>query len=372
MSTIRVCHVTEAGGGVQKHLADLDKLMPQSISQHFVLSPLRNSYTNEHGNVLGVRMSRNIHPVNDFLSLIKLWRIIKTINPDIIHCHSSKAGALGRLIGAMYGVPTLYSPHGFAFHEYSSLVKNYFYASIERILGRCGTLVIASCPSEAVLALRNKIVQRDQITVVENGIDLSQYKGYTKTLDPENIKLLFIGRLVKQKNPSVLIDVVKILKRDFRISLDVIGDGELYGELSNQVKENGLSEDIKLLGYQVNFNKLVGDADIILMPSLWEGFPYSLIEVLALGRPVIGGDVTGIKDVIVDGYNGYLCNPLNPKFLADSTRLMIQTLRASPDSIYNNCIESVRKYDTTSMCMKLEKLYLSIMHDSLDYEGAVV
>jgi len=362
---IRVCHVAEAGGGVQRHLEDIDIYMDSTVENHFIISPLRNSMKSTGKFLSHLNMVRNISPFNDIVSAVRLVKLLKIIQPDIIHAHSAKAGALTRLTYIIHGIPVVYSPHAFAFNNYIRDIKSLVFSLFEKFLSLSGKRIIVSCNSEKDLAKAHKICAKKKLRVVNNGIDVNKYKACYKKIQTEKLNLLFVGRLCRQKNPDVLIQAVSILKkRGIKVKLVLVGDGERTALMKREVTRFGLEEEVALLGYRADVKELVGSCDIILMPSLWEGLPYFLLESLASGKPVVGGNITGIKDVIVDTYNGYLCNPIDPIDIANKIISLSKDLTYG-NSVFTNCINTIKDgFIVQGMCLDLKNIYNEVKEES--------
>ena len=145
--------------------------------------------------------------------------------------------------------------------------------------------------------------------IIPNGVDLSKFEPiqYTDKIKQKPFVFLFLGRLATPKNPLFLIDLITklISKKHTNFIINIVGDGVLREALEAGVKENGLSDYIKLNGFQNNVSKFLTEAHCLIIPSLWEGMPVSIIEAGATKLPVISTPVGSIPDFL-NNENAYL------------------------------------------------------------------
>ncbi|MED4130343.1 glycosyltransferase [Shouchella miscanthi] len=364
MNKIKVCHITEAGGGVQRHINDINVYASNIDIEHcFIISPVRNNFVSKNNDVYHLKMNREIG-IYDLKSMFNLYKLIKKINPDVIHCHSSKSGGLVRgikLLGLLKRIKIVYSAHGFYFNEYSNKFKNLIYINIEKVLGFKTDIIVGTCNSEHKLVIDNKIASEKKAIIIENGIDTEAYKRLNKQLNPKAPVLLFVGRLSRQKNIKILLESLLALKNEIKdVRLIVIGDGEEMDDARAYCIQNNLMNNVTFEGFVSNLEPYMRKADIVVMPSLWEGFPYFLLESLIQGKPVVGGNVTGIKDVITPGLNGFLCDPSDSENLTNSIIECLESVERKGLTT-DNCISSIKgKFEVTKMVNELEKTYITI------------
>lgn len=248
-------------------------------------------------------------PFSDFVSLVKLIRLIMEIRPDVIHLHSSKAGVLGR-VGAFlagYRRQMFYSPHGFSFLKQDvSEKKRQLFLLFEKLAAKLGGVLIASSATEAELA-RQK-VKHKHVVLVENSIELDKIVPKTQSAS-EKIRVVTIGRISYPKAPSRFRELSTRLA-DEAAEFVWIGDGELRQELYMGAELPG---NLCISGW-MDREKVFGELpkfDIFVLLSLWEGMPLSLIEAQASGLPAIVFDVVGCRDVVRDGETGFVCRTMD-------------------------------------------------------------
>lgn len=242
---------------------------------------------------------RSIDCKNDFKAFFEIKKIANEIQPDIIHLHSSKAGALGRIAFGSRKVPVFYTPHGYSFlMEDTSPIKRKIYRAIERLCGKTGCTVISCSEGEhkETLSLTSKAVY------VNNGINIKKLENLIKQCDIENghdFTVFTLGRICYQKNPELFNKIATALPN---IKFVWIGDGDMKDKLTSpNIEVTGWVNRQDALRYALNANAFI-------LTSLWEGLPISLLEAMYMKKICIVSNVIGNRDVIHSGVNGFVCD----------------------------------------------------------------
>ncbi|MCF8329657.1 MAG: glycosyltransferase [Crocinitomicaceae bacterium] len=271
--------------------------------------------------VLISEMQREPNLINDNKALKKIKEIIRTFQPDIVHTHASKAGALGRKAAFDCGVPiVIHTFHGHIFHSYFSWWKTSLYQLIERRLSKKTTGIIAiSAIQKNELSLKYKICHPSKIQLIPLGFDLSPFNENLKekreltrnsyALEESDIAVAIIGRLVAIKNHQMFLDIIDKVnqKTSKKVVYFIVGDGEeslTIQESIKPLKEKGM--DIRMTSWIKDIATFNAGMDIICLTSKNEGTPVSLIEAQATGIPIIATNVGGIKDIILEDKTGYI------------------------------------------------------------------
>ena len=319
---IKILYILEAtSGGTQKHVIDIAKKIDKSEFQiDLVYSTKRNKNFVPVSNGIfhrtyGLPISRS-GSFSDIPNILRIRKIIKENKYNIVHCHSTKAGFVGRLAAFISNHPNVvYSPHGFMFCDTRIKLRRLLYLYLEKYLGYITNKIIAVSGSERDLALQHKIVPNQKIITLYNSIDPSDYDDHTyvnkvpdKMLQKNSeIILGTVGRLYYQKDPITLIKSFKIINDSFpNTKLVFVGDGPLLDKCQRLINDLSLQDKIKLEGFQKNSKDYYKIFDIFILSSHYEGLPYALLEAMIMGIPSVGTDVVGIKDLIINGETGYL------------------------------------------------------------------
>ncbi len=330
---IKILYILEAtSGGTQKHVIDIAKKINKSEFQlDIIYSTDRNkNFVQESkgifNNTIGLPIKRSAS-FTDISNIIKMRKIILENNYDIVHCHRTKAGYVGRLAAFVSRHPNIiYSPHGFMFCDNRILMKRFLYLKMEKYLGYVTQKLVAVSGSERDIAIEHNIVPNKKIITLYNSIDPSDFDDFTyinrvteKIKDGSEIILGTVGRLYYQKDPITLIKSFKIINDRFpNTKLVMVGDGPLEQVCIKLIDKLGLKSKIDLTGYQKNSKAYYKKFDIFMLSSHYEGLPYALLEAMIMGIPSVGTNVVGIKDLILNGKTGYLAEEEDYYGLADA------------------------------------------------------
>lgn len=285
--------------------------------------------------VCEIPMVRQIAPKVD---IGHQWRLIREFRRgrfDVVHTHSSKAGALGRVAArvAVRRAVICHTPHTFAFNfaEQFSARKRQLFLAIERTLGKVTDRLIHVSESERQEGIALGIVPPERTVLIENGIDSTAYRGLDRVRVrrelglAEGVPLIgAVGLLNEAKGHSFLIDAMARLRDDgVAARLVIVGEGALRDSLTSQIARLGLNETVRLLGYRRDVPDILAALDVFAMPSLWEGMPYGVLEAMASGLPVVASDVNGCRDLVVDGVTGRLIPARDAHALAQALRAVL-------------------------------------------------
>ena len=250
-------------------------------------------------------------PVTDARAFAHLYRLLQRESVDLVHCHSTKAGLLGRLAAWFAGIPTVFTVHGWGFYntDYRRVAPAITHG--ERVIARITDTIVCVSKNDCKEGRKHGIIQHADNTVIHNGVapisppsdrqNLYEEAG----IEPGTVVIGAIARLVPQKNPFTIIRAGGELKqRGHDVAIIIIGDGPLLGECEKYADEHGI--EVHLLGFRERAHELLMDFDVFLMPSLFEGFPFTVLESLHAGVPVVAYDVGGIAEVIHDGETGFV------------------------------------------------------------------
>ena len=277
------------------------------------------SYLAENGKapLILPELRREIHPLMDAVCLWKLFRIMRRERPDIVHTHMAKAGTLGRLAATFAGVPVrVHTFHGHVFQGYFRSLTTRWFLMVERFLAkRSDCLVAVSDHVREEICQRYRLASRERVRVIPVGLDLVPFlkvNGKSGALTKElglssGMSIIgIVGRLVPIKNHLFFLRVAEaLIQKNRSIHFVIVGRGEEEAQLKRWVKEKGLSRSVSFLGWRKELAEIYADLDIVVLTSLNEGTPVSLIEATASGRAVVATRVGGVPDVVKDGVTGF-------------------------------------------------------------------
>lgn len=287
--------------------------------------------------ILVPELSREVSPDRDLAALLKLLRFIKKEKPSIVHTHMAKAGTLGRLAAKIAGVPLIFHTyHGHIFHSYFSPIKARVFVGIERVLGRFTDTIIVVGERQRQEIAAYGIAPIQKLAAIPLGLELEPFlvaEGHRGELRQElglgaQTPLVgIVARLVPIKAHEYFLQAARLVREEIGgAKFLVVGDGERRGELEGLAESLGLKGEVLFLGWRRDLPRVYADLDVVVLSSLNEGSPVSLIEALAAARPVVATDVGGVGEVVVDGETGLLVPPKDAAALAQA----ILTLLADP------------------------------------------
>lgn len=275
-------------------------------------------------------MGRSISPTLDFIAYTQLKKLIKKYQPDIVHTHAAKPGAIGRLAASHAKVPViLHTFHGHVFHSYFNSAKTRFFIQLERLMAKRSDAIIAiSKQQKKELVEDFRIASDEKIRVIPLGFDLDKFttsQDVKRTIfrsefgiGDNEIAIGIIGRLVPIKNHYLFLKALKFIldKTSKKIKAFIIGDGETRNDLQNVAIETGIpftTEKDNEHPFQLIFTSWRSDVDVInagldivCLTSLNEGTPVSLIEAQAANKPIVSTRVGGIGDIVIEGQTALL------------------------------------------------------------------
>jgi len=326
LSKIKILQVITLSetGGAQKVLYYLAAGLPPGIFDVTVVCGPGGKlvrWLKEHGHVRVIEMPqlcRNISPLKDIAAFRGLYRFIRRESFDIVHCHSSKAGILGRLAASLAGVQNIiFTVHGWGITPGQNSLTKMVYILAERWAGMRSTRVVCVSKADLERGLKDGLAPPSRLEVIYNGVPLPETKkGSLRAelgLAHDDLLVGCVGRLSKQKNPLYFLDVARYLLSGpcstKRLYFVLIGDGPLKRECMDFIEQNNLHKNIFLLGNRENAAGLAADFDIFCLLSLWEGLPLTIIEAMFNARPVVATNVGGVSELVIEGENGYLVSP---------------------------------------------------------------
>lgn len=311
-------------GGAQVHVRDLCLWLKEQGHEPVLLSgwPGVVSDDLQSKGVAFVEipdMQRAIHPVKDFKAFLQVRAKLKELKPDLLTCHSSKAGLIGRFAASSLGIPVIFTAHNWTFGKGVSSIQRPIYWGLEWMAGKFCNHIITVSEHGKKQALTAHIAPPHKITAINNGMP---DKG--RIVKPQNDmpKLIMVARVGWPKDHERLIRVLHDHCLHLRWTLDLVGGGEL-SKLKEQIHNLNMEDRIHLLGERKDVHSLLEAADIFLLVTDWEGFPLSILEAMAANLPVIASDVGGITESIVHGRTGLLIKAASDYHLAEALKSLI-------------------------------------------------
>jgi len=324
-------------GGAQRFLYDLIKnLDPEKYD---ILLAVGKDGTVNSFETKGLKtyklnfLRRNINPFYDIRASWELKKLIKDFDPQILFLNSSKAGFIGSFVSKYLIQNTkykiLYRIGGWSFNDPRSKPERWFWKILERTSAKWKDIIIVNNKHDFDQAIKFKIKPREKIVLVYNGLDV--YKTNLLSREEAQLKLqdaapsmdrpypYIVGTIANfypSKGLEYLVETAEHFKNNDNIVFVIIGDGPERFKIENLIEQRGLHKKVFLLGQIPDAYKLLGAFDIFVLPSVKEGFPWTVIEAMAAKLPVVATKVGAIPEIIEDGKNGFVVGPGHPEQIA--------------------------------------------------------
>jgi len=317
---------------------------------------------------------RSIHPVKDYVAIKKIVRILREQHPDLIHTHTSKGGVIGRIAARQAKIRRIvHTVHGFGFHDLSNPIRKHLVIYIERFLGRFTDKLI--CVSQEIFqsALAYRFVPPDKAICIPNSIDLSRFDPDKLTgdlfdkfnLTKDATVIGMVGRLDAHKDPITFVNAATYILKEFPdIKFILIGDGPLRATLEQTVRSLQIHNSIIFAGWSQDVPSLLNDIKIFVLTSLREGLPLTIIEAMAMAKPVVATDIIGNREVVVNGETGFLVPPKDPEGLASAVMRLLRNPELMAEMGRAGRKRAVENYDVKLMVKNTEAVYRQIISEN--------
>ncbi|EPH5488520.1 glycosyltransferase [Vibrio vulnificus] len=332
-------------GGSEKHVVDIfNKVNREKKLVYSHGNSLIDNIDNASG---AISIGRG------FFGFLKVLRIVKIEKPDILHAHAARGVFFARI------VKLLLSKTGFCSFKLISTSHGLWVPPSKKKL-RIGSLLHLFKEQDDITLAVSKFSRKElldlgyaenKLKYIYNGIDFSTFDS-VRTIK-ENVKnVAFIGRLTEQKGIYYLMELIK-RERKSNVSFEIFGAGHLDDYVGKFIAQNKL-KNVSFRGHTNNIKEVFSYTDLLIAPSLDEGLPYTLVEAINCGLPIISTKVGGIPEIVEDGVNGYLVDPGNIEQLCEAfSRIKTADLR----SMSLESIKISKKFSLDKMVEAIESEY---------------
>lgn len=286
----------------------------------------------------------------------------------VLHLHGYGATTFGRLAGARRRLPTV-------LHEHANLTDTPWFQKVaDKALARYTDIAIAVSKSTADFVVNARLVPAERTRVVYLGVPLEEFSRERSAeeiqearralgIPPDAFAIGCVTRLMPSKGNQYLVDAVKpVAERVPSARFYIVGEGELQGELEAQARALDLGDRLTFSGFRRDIAQAQSAFDLSVFPSLWEGTPLTVLEALAMGKPIVATDADGLQDVLTNGEDALMV----PRRDAAALAAAIVSLAQDPGArtrLGAHARRTGAAYDIDLFVRKMERLY-GILHDS--------
>lgn len=362
---------------VQSHIAQFHQPLIKMLKEkgYIVHVCAKNNLKEKNGlsinmvdKVFDVPFSRSPFSLKNIGNYKTVKEIIKKEKYDIIHCNTPVGGLITRLAGRKYrrdGLKIIYTAHGFHFYKGAPKKNWIIYYPIEKYLAKYTDALITINEEDYKLA-KSKFKTEKIYKINSTGVNITKFKSKSSELEKNNLKkelninendfiIISIGELNTNKNQIMQINAMKILCQKYNnIKLFILGNGPLKEYYEREIKKVDLQDNIFLLGYRRDVNRILNIANCAVTTSLREGLGINVIEAMSADVPVIATNNRGHKDIIKNDFNGYLVKTNDVEELSDKIEYVMSN---SCDDIVKNARKYITKYSEEAVMKELKNIY---------------
>ncbi len=301
-------------------------------------------------------LGNTFNPLKIIKTFFELRKIAKSFSPDTVSIHSSFAGIVGRLaLGKKY--KTIFTAHGIAFTSGAPAWRKPIAIVSEFLASRFCHKIIAVSEKDRQTILKKLLLREDKVVTIHNGVFVPETVDFS--IKKKNI--VFVGRLFPPKTPEVLVDAIKILKDEMDVvpNLVVIGDGEKRKILEEKIKQHSMENYVHMMGEcgEDIIRKTLSDSSVFCLPTLWEGFPMTIVEAMASGCAVLASDVGGIAEAVDESVGTLIPRGASAKVWAEKIKEVLQDENKLREMSKNAHEKAKREFNRDLMVSKVFSLY---------------
>ncbi len=341
MTQSKVLHISSVDLGILFLMPQLRALQSDGFEVHAMCAdgPLVSSFEAEGIKVHRVQVTREISPLADLKLLWQIGKILRREKYTVVHTHTPKIELMGQVAAWLARTPVrLYTNHGLIFLGQTGL-KKILFKNIARIAGVFSHRIMSQSAEDMAIMKEQKIYSSEKIGFLGNGIDLAEFdarrfseeevcaKQRQLGIADGNLVVGMVGRYVWEKGFGEFFAAAQtIAQRYGDVSFLTVGmalESERDPVDFSILRQLGIDDRVTVLQARDDMAELYSVMDIVVLPSYREGFPRSLMEAAAMSRPVVASDVSGCRQTVVDGLNGFLVPVKDSRALAEKIEQLI-------------------------------------------------
>lgn len=298
-------------GGAQSHVLELLKALGATWNVHLATSaegPLTQAARRLHVPVhLLPSLARDISSRDDIAAIRECLLLIKSLQPTLVHAHSSKAGLVARIAARMARVPIVFTAHGWGFTPGTPILRRSMVWLCEALTAPLASAIICVSRHDQQLARRKLVCDTGRLFMVHNGITDVAPLASPATDNPPRI--IMVARFSEPKDQQLLLRAFAAVHSSCDARLVFVGNGSHLPHCKSLAQHLGVAGRVEFLGARTDVPHLLASASIFALTTRYEGLPICILEAMRAGLPVIASDVGGIGEEVEHGSTGILVPP---------------------------------------------------------------
>ena len=360
---------------VQSHICQFHRPLVEVLhaSGYEVHVAAKNNLAEKNGlkldfvdKIYNIPFSRSPQNSDNFKAYKQLKQLIQREKYDIIHCNTPMGGIITRLAARKArkkGTKVFYTAHGFHFYHGAPRKNWLIYYPIEKIFSRITDKLLTITQEDYELASKAfhcKVYRTHGV-----GVDEKRYYPISKEKS-EKLKrelgyrgpvILNVGELLPNKNQKMAIKMMKkVVEYNPASMLLIAGNGQEKSELEKVIQEEGLENNVQLLGYCLNLQDYQHIANVLAACSYREGLPLNLVEAMLSGTPIVASENRGHRELIEDGITGFLVKKNDTEAMAEKVIWLLEHSEKE-DEMVSNALEKGKLYSFTTVKQELSRIY---------------
>ena len=355
--------------GVKRLFAWMIPRFDKSRFNVSLISLRKRDLSNDTLEELGIDVTYLHKSKFDPATLPALLKEIDRRKADVLHMHGYGATTFGRIAAAMRGIPTV-------LHEHANLTDTPWFQKVaDKALAPYTDIALAVSQSTADFTIQARLLPPDRTKVVYLGVPLEEFSrewsagevGAARAslgIPDGTFAMGTVTRLMPSKGNQYLVDAAReVFAAVPEARIYVVGEGELQPELEAQARTLGLGDRFVFSGFRRDVAQVLAALDLLVFPSLWEGTPLTVLEALAMGKPIVATDADGLQDVLTNGTDAMMVPRRDPTSLAQAMISLAHnpTERARLGA---NARRTGATYDIALFVRKMERLYEMLVETS--------
>lgn len=369
MSKLKIAHIAHSVGGVDVYIRNIIDNIDSEVFTNIVIHGQTDTNTpfldnkNEPIRSYKTTITRDISLLSDIKAIFATYKILKKEQPNIIHAHSAKGGIIGRLAGRLLNIKVLFTPNAFSFLSEEKGIKKTIFILIEKFFANGNSVLLATSNSEKNRGINEAGYKENKTIVFDNCVaPIFEIKPLSIAKTWPDKYICTVGRPCFQKNIDFMVEVFHQIRKEKDIHLVVMGVGHHVGQLhivEQLIKDLNLSNHVTILKWtsREDVLNIISKSQLYLSTARYEGMPYSVIESLALGKPCVVSDCDGNRDLIENGYNGFVIQDYDVIKYKNSVLEILNNDELKKRLSENAFTSFNEKYNILKNISQLEKIY---------------